>query len=267
MSDISNAGKNSIAPSAFELREIYDAKYRNKASLGWGPQTRLRFKYFSPDEQYEAVVSKLLQEDCSWVDIGCGREIFPSNPGLADVLSKRAGYVLGIDPDQNIYENACLTEAFHGPLECYPLERKFDLITMRMVAEHIEDPGAVADRIFRLANIGALVVVYTPNKWSPMSVFAQLSSLEVHHFFKRLLWETEERDTFPIQYKINTRSDLRRHFEAAGLTEIHFQYLDDCRTFNRFRVLNFLELSVWRLLNAVSLRYPENCLLAVFRKT
>lgn len=258
---------NLKAPTDLELRAIYNAKYSGKSDLGWGPRARLLFSHFSPDEHYEALVEKIVSTGCSWIDIGCGRDIFPSNPGLARKLSERAAYVFGVDPDENILENPFLTESYNGPLESCPTGRKFDVITMRMVAEHIENPDAVARRALLLANNGAVVVIITPNKWSPMPILTRLTSLKVHHFFKRILWETEERDTFPVQFKLNTRSDMRRCFEAAGFSEIHFQYLDDCRTFNRFRILNFLELSLWKILNTVRIRYPENCLLAAFRKT
>ena len=256
----------SMAPTDEELRRIFDGKYSGQQDLGWGPRTRIRFGHFSPDEHYETLIGSLVAPGCSWIDIGCGRDIFPSNPGLALELSKRARHVFGVDSDQNIDENPFLTESYRGTLETCQTDRKFDLVTMRMVAEHIENQAAVAQRTFRLANDGAVVVVFTPNKWSPMPILTRLTSLDMHHYLKRFLWRTEERDTFPIQYKLNTRSDIKRHFEAAGFSEIHFQYLDDCRTFNRFRILNLLELTVWKSLNAIRIRYPENCLLAVFKK-
>lgn len=257
---------DSRAPTSKELRDLYDLKYGDEPNLGWGPRTRLRFGHFSPDEYYEALVERLVKPGCSWIDVGCGRDIFPSNPKLAKKLFERADYVYGVDPDQNISENPFLTESYYGTLETCSTDRKFDVITLRMVAEHIENPTAVAERISLLAEDGAIVVLFTPNKWSPIPILTRLTPLGVHHFFKRILWKTEERDTFPVQFKLNTRSDIRQHFEGAGFSEYHFQYLDDCRTFHRFRVLNFLELSFWKLLNTMGIRYPENCLLAAFQK-
>ena len=56
---------------------------RRSAVMGWGPRMRLAFDYFTPDDQYEAIVAKLVKHGTWWADIGCGRDVFPSNPELA----------------------------------------------------------------------------------------------------------------------------------------------------------------------------------------
>ena len=66
---------------------------------------------------------------------------------------------------------------------------------------------------------------------------------------------------------MNTRSELHRFFTDAGFTEEMFAYLDDLRIFYRFRALHRLELFVWRSFKAIGVRYPESCLLGVYRKT
>jgi hypothetical protein len=38
---------------------------------------------------YEAVVAKLVRPESQWLDVGCGRGVFPSNPRLAQTLAKR----------------------------------------------------------------------------------------------------------------------------------------------------------------------------------
>lgn len=69
-----------------------------------------------------------------------------------------------------------------------------------------------------------------------------------------------------VVYTMNSRSRLRSLFEPAGFHEEHFAYLDDCRTFHRFRSLNYFEMSAWRALRMAGVRYPENCLLGVYRR-
>ena len=254
-----------VAPSAEDLRRVFEMSYG--PSPGWGPRQRMRFGYWPPNDYYAAVLSKLVEEGCSWADVGCGRRILGRRDELAKMLATRAGYVLGIDPDDNIADNELITEAYQGPVEACPTKRTFDLVTLNMVAEHIADPQKAINRIASLTKPDGLVLLFTPNKWSPMSIFAKLTPLWVHHYFKRILWNTEERDTFPVQYKLNTRMDLARHFEGAGFKEVFFRYLDDCRTFNKFRVLNFVELVIWRALKLFAITHPENCLLAVYRKS
>jgi hypothetical protein len=110
------------------------------------------------------------------------------------------------------------------------------------------------------------VVIYTVNRWSPASLISRVVPFGLHHPIKHMLWKTEEKDTFPVAYRMNTRRRLRRLFEGHGFREVAFNYLDDCRTFAGSRPLLFMELSVRRGLNALGLRYPENCLLGVYER-
>jgi hypothetical protein len=119
----------------------------------------------------------------------------------------------------------------------------------------------------RLTAPGGRVVVYTVNRWSPVAVVAALVPFRFHHAVKRAVWRTEERDTFPVVYKMNTRRDLRDWFGRGGFRERSFARLDDCRTFARFRPLHLGELAARRLLGAVGgLSYPESCLLGVYER-
>ena len=253
-------------PSREELLAIFERKYRRAAVMGWGPKMRLDFGYFNPDDHYEAIVARLVKPETWWADIGCGRDIFPSNPDLAKELSARAAFVFGIDPDPNIQQNTLIREAFEGMVEDCDTAHRFDLITLRMVAEHIVDPDRTVAKLAQLAKPGGLVVVYTPNKWAPVSVLAALVPNRFHYRIKRLFWGGEERDTFPTAFKLNTRATLSHYFQRHGMAEVFFAHLDDCRTFNNFRRLNYMELTVQRFLHSKGWNYPENCLLGVYRK-
>ena len=64
----------------------------------------------------------------------------------------------------------------------------------------------------------------------------------------------------------NTRAKLRQLFARGTVGEESFQYLDDCRSLQRWKSLNFLELLLWKILTKLGLHYPEVCLLAVYRR-
>jgi SAM-dependent methyltransferase len=242
-------------------------KYRRRTSeLGWGPRTRLRFGYFTPDDYYEALVAKLVHQGSWWADVGCGRHPFPSNTPLANVLTARAAFFFGIDPDPSIRENPYIADAFQGPVEACDTHHRFDVVTLRMVAEHITSPEPAIRKLSQLTKPGGLVVVYTPNRWAPASIAASLVPNRLHHPLKRLLWNADERDTFPTAYKLNTRRALARHFAASGMEEVYFAYLDDCRTFAEYRALYLLELWLQKILRRLRIPYPENCLLAAYQK-
>jgi 2-polyprenyl-3-methyl-5-hydroxy-6-metoxy-1,4-benzoquinol methylase len=253
-------------PSREELVAIFDRKYRRTAVMGWLPRMRLDFGYFNPDDYYEAIVARLVTPGAWWADIGCGRDVFPSNPDLARELSGQCAFMFGIDPDPNIRQNRFISEGFEGMVEDCNTEYRFDLITLRMVAEHVVDPDRSVGKLAQLTKPGGLIVVYTPNKWAPVSILAALVPNQFHFRIKRLFWGGEERDTFPTAFRLNTRATLAHYFGKNGVAEVFFAYLDDCRTTNKFRRLNYVELTVQRILKSMGLRYPENCLLGVYRK-
>lgn len=255
----------SLTPTKDELAKIFAAKY-DKHQVGWGPKMRLAFEYFTPDDYYECLVNKLVRPGVAWADVGCGRDIFPSNSALAETLAKRCGYLFGIDPDPNIRENTLLHEHFEGPLEGHQVSNQFDLVTLRMVAEHIAYPEPSVRKIAELLKPSGVAVVYTPNRWSPVPVVTALVPNRFHYRLRRLVTNVQERDVFPTRFLLNTRADLHRYFAKYGLSEMFFAYVDDCQTFSGFRVLNYMELGLQRILRGLSIRYPENCLIGVYQK-
>ena len=71
---------------------------------------RHKFAYFTPDDLYEAMVEKHVTPDTHWLDVGCGRFVFPGNPALAGTLSKRCSRLVGVDPDDTLDENRYVHE-------------------------------------------------------------------------------------------------------------------------------------------------------------
>lgn len=254
---------------AFELTNddlvgFYGIKYSRAPTLGWGPRQRLAAGYFSPDDHYEALVGKLLAPGSEWCDVGCGRNMFPDYPELAEQCAARCSYVYGIDPDDNVRENRFIHGYFQGLVEDCPTEHKFDLITLRMVAEHITDPQRALSAVARMLKPSGRVVIYTPYKWSPMSIVASMTPFTLHNPLKQVLWPgIQSRDTFPTQYKLNTLDDLRQHADAAGLSLAHYVRLDDCRITAAYRRLNRVELRLRNALRALGIPHPEACVLAV----
>jgi hypothetical protein len=115
-------------------------------------------------------------------------------------------------------------------------------------------------RVASLLKPSGLAVIYTPYKWAPMSIAASITPFGLHNPLKRVLWNSEARDTFPTQYKLNTRSDIERHAHSAGLKIAFFERLDDCRISNSYRWLNRIELWTRKGLRTIGLPYPEACI-------
>lgn len=255
-----------LEPTRAELERVVRAKHRDLDRAGWGPRTRFAFGYFTPDEYYAAVVARLVRPGCAWLDVGGGRDVLPDNRALAKELAGRCRELVVVDPSDTVEENPIAARRVRARLEDFVSDERFDLATLRMVAEHVEHPEAFVAALARLLKPGGVAVVYTVDRWSPVSVASWLTRLSAHRRAKRFLWATEERDTYPVNYRMNTPRRLRQLFGRAGFSEEFFARLDDCRTFHRFRVLHYLELSSWQFLRALGLHYPETCLLGVYRR-
>lgn len=253
-------------PTPAEQAELFRLKHGDPATAGPGPQRRWKFGYFTPDDQYEALVHGLVTPGCRWLDVGSGRDLFPSNRRLAERLSQRAGWLVGVDPSDNIQDNRFVHERYQGFIEGYANDQPFDLVTSRMVAEHITDPPAMLRTLARLVRPGGLVVIYTVNRWTPIALVSALVPFGWHNPIKKFFWGTEDRDTFPVAYRMNTRRQLARLFQAAGFDEVLCRKLDDCRALANFRWPHYAELATWRVLSGLGLAYPENCLLGVYRR-
>lgn len=253
-------------PDESSLRQMFHRRYGPQRALGWGPRLRQSCDHYTPDDVYEALVAGLVVKGMSWLDVGCGRELFPNNLGLAEVLSKRCEKLTGIDPDPTLDENPWVHEKIRGGIDMFDGEGGFDLVTMRMVAEHIADPAACTKSIARALRPGGLAVVFTVSAISPMPLLTCLAPMGLRHVVKSWLWGTQPKDTFPTCFKMNSRSVLQRQFLAVGMKEEAFMRLDDCRTFARFQSMAKLEMALMRACRAVGMPYPEHCLLGIYRK-
>ena len=256
-----------IAPATEdELRRIFRLRYELKEELGATPATYKRFGYHTPESYYEALVDRLVSKETVWLDVGCGRALFPSNQALAYELAERCQHLVGVDPAPTILENSVVHETVQESIYEFRSDRKFDLITMRMVAEHIDDPVALLQTLAAVTRKGPVVVIYTIFSWSPIPLLTRITPFSLRHPLKKFLWFTEEKDTFPTSYRMNTRKQLGQLFEDGGFEEVFFDYLDDCRTLARFQPLLTAELAIWSTLRKASIRYPELCILGAYTR-
>lgn len=255
-----------IAPTRTELDRLFAEKYGTADLAGPNVKAWKRAGYVTPDEHYEALLVKLVNADTRWLDVGCGHSTFPNNPELSRKLASRCEVLVGIDPDDSIHQNPYVHTSVQTTLEDYRAPETYDLITLRMVAEHIATPEASIKALVRLIRPGGIVVLLTPNRWSPLSLMAAWTPIRIHHWLKRLAWGTKEEDTFPVVYRLNSKRQLRRHFLSAGFREALLQYVDDCSATWRFPSLQRVEIACWRLFNRLGMRYPENCILAAYRR-
>ncbi len=252
-------------PTESDLFELFKIKYGDPETTGWSPRRRLKYGYYQPGDVYEATVRKILRPGSNWVDVGGGRALFPYNEELSKELANQCETLVAVDPSENVEDNPYAHHKVNAFFEDYETDLRFDLATFRMVAEHIEEPGKVVARLKKVLKPGGLVVIYTINKFSPIPIITYLTPFSIHYKIKKIFWGGEERDTFPVAYKMNTRKELHEIFTGSGFEEVDFQYLDDLSVFSQFKILNLLEIWLWKGFKMLGLRYPENNLLGIYR--
>lgn len=250
-----------------ELYELFEMKYGKPCEAGWSPKRRLKYGYYSPGDVYEATVKKCVNSETVWLDVGGGSAIFPYNTALSKQLAEACTKLVAVDPSENVLDNPYAHEKVMALFEDYQTDDKFDLATFRMVAEHITDPDSIVLKLRELLKPNGIVVIYTINKFSPIPIITYITPFSWHFKIKKFFWGGEERDTFPVAYKMNTRKELKDIFGRLGFTEECFQHLDDLSAFSKFRVLNLLEIWLWKVFKGLGLRYPENNLLGIYKKS
>lgn len=249
-----------------ELYRIFELKYGNPNTTGWSPKRRFKWGYYLPGDIYDSVVQKQISSSTKWLDVGGGSAIFPNNPKLSQLLADQCEKLVAVDPSSNVNDNPYAHEKHQCMIEDFKTEEKFDIATFRMVAEHIENPDEVLKKLKNILTDDGCIIIYTINKYSPIPIITYLTPFSWHFKIKKFFWGGEEKDTFPVAYKMNSRKELKKLLSEHGFCEENFYYLDDLSALGRFKTLNLLELTIWKVLNKLGITYPENNLLGVYRR-
>jgi 2-polyprenyl-3-methyl-5-hydroxy-6-metoxy-1,4-benzoquinol methylase len=266
----SSTAKSARAPS-FDLeklrgdcRSIVTQKYGERPTKYIA--SRLKAEYYAPEDQYEALLKRLVTPELTWLDVGCGQAPFPNNIELSAELSSRCKRLVGIDPDAAVYENPFVHERYQFTLEQYSPTCSFDLVTARMVVEHVTDPNRFVAALRRVTAAGSVVVIFTVNWWSISTVAAGISPFSVHHWVKRVLWGTDRQETFPTVYGLNQRRILSRTMAKAGFNERLCVALPDASLCWRVPLLRDVELGSFKLFNRLGMPYIDSCILAAYER-
>ena len=100
-----------------------------------------------------------------------------------------------MDPSSNVERNPFAHRRCQSMLEDYQDIERFDLATMRMVVEHVAQPDEFVAGLARLVKPGGKAVVYTVNRWAPVTLISSNTPMWFHHAAKRILWRAREEDT------------------------------------------------------------------------
>ena len=154
------------------------------------------------------------------VEVGCGRGVLvdTDQPGGAwQDLRGEGRTVIGIDIDAVGEDNPVIDEfRLIGADGRWPLDDgSVDLAVSDFVLEHVTDPERFASELSRVLRPGGVFIARTISRSSVLAAAARVVPNDHHaKALERLQPGREARDVFRTAYKMNTRRDLTRLFDA-----------------------------------------------------
>jgi SAM-dependent methyltransferase len=186
-------------PTRTELSELYPADYHNFDQPSNAISRLLLNRYY---EHQSALCRRQMPPGGSFLEIGCAS---------GDILERmqRAGSrdVQGIEISGEACEQAWKRHlnVFHGTLDEFETDDKFDLVFMSHVIEHVLDPVATVAKIRTMLKPGGVLYLETPN---------------VRALDSRLWKNKWGLIHYPRHLYLFDRSTVRRLLEASGLVDV-----------------------------------------------
>ena len=201
----------------------------------------------SSQHHYEKTLEDRVTRGVHWLDIGCGRRMLPEWRLTAErELCARAGFLVGIDLDlPSLRDNTTVTAKCYCGVPDLPFhDSSFDLVTANMVVEHLNDPARAFAAVARVLRPGGKFIFHTPNAAAYPTTIAKLVPEVAKQGLARLLDGRRASDVFPTHYLANTRVDIARVAELAGLAVEEMQLVSSSAVFAVVPPLALVEL-IW----------------------
>ena len=216
-----------------------------------------------PYKVFESQVERVLWPQAVLLDAGCGRAV----PVLRKFIG-RAARLIGVElvPFTDVPPGI---ETYNSDLAKLPLENaSVDVIMSRSVFEHLTDPESVYREFSRVLRSGGSVVFVTANMWDYGTLVAKLIPNRFHAAIIKHVEGREEEDTFPTAYRTNTRREVGRLAQVAGLEITSFEYLSQYPNYLLFNgVLFFIGMCFEKVISRFSaLRYLRGWILVTLHK-
>jgi SAM-dependent methyltransferase len=248
------------------LRKILFEFYNTAASVLAPGLRNAQFAYFD-------LLKSKLNPDTFWLDIGCGRRLFPDWMPASEqeeaALKARLQDSFGIDADvASLRDNLFVRHRVAGDCCSLPFaSASFDLLTANMVVEHVADPRALLCEASRVLKSNGIFLFHTPNALSYATVLARLvpESLKV-----RLIAYLESRkaeDVFPTFYRMNAPGRILELSRNTELEVVDLIRVESSAQSVMLGPIVLFELLWIRLLRLSVLGNLRSNLIVVLRKT
>ncbi len=200
---------------------------------------------------YETIRSHLNGQR-SWLDLGCGRRMFPKwMRSEEEELVSQPQLMVGLDYDlPSLKDNAVIRHRAVADARYAPVRSGvFDVVTANMVVEHLSNPPGVLAEIRRMLKPGGLFVFHTPNYRNYMIFLASLVPNTIKRKIVRLLDERREADVFPALYRMNTPAAIRHLAQQTGFRLIELRLENTSAVTGTLGPFALFELLIIKLLS------------------
>lgn len=212
---------------------------------------------------YARLVARYITPQTRVLDAGCGRG------GVIELHWERVKQAVGLDADPlSLREHRCLDQLVQGNLARLPFAHAcFDLILCSWLIEHLVTPDAVFQEFGRVLRAGGHLVLVTPNAWNYVALAQRIIPGAFQERLARKVYGREEKDTFPVAYRANTKGSLDAKLRDVGLVNEEFHFVGDPSYIAGNDLL--FRLGVWweRIMNRGPLRRMKVHLVASYVKT
>lgn len=218
---------------------------------------------------YEAVLKQHVQEDTRWLDLGCGHTLLPFwRQQGEEELTSRCRSLTGLDFDlPSLKAHQRLRRKVRGDIGRLPFpDGVFDLVTMNMVVEHLDNPDRQFGEVCRVLAPKGLFIFHTPNFLGYGTILSMLVPEAIKGPLVALVEGREEHDIFPTHYRANREKTIRKLATRQRFTVAELRLLVTDAIFKTLPPLFVPELLWIKLLMTRPLRPLRTNIIAVLAR-
>lgn len=223
---------------------------------------RLKQKWIDSFNLYRDLIDSYTTSETRILDVGCGHGDF------LKLVHDKTIHSYGLDPDKDaLAKNIFIKNKTVGTVERLPFENNFfDLVVLAWVLEHLSDPERAFNEIFRVLKPGGKVIFLTPNIWNYNIWIIRLIPEKFHDFFTRKLYDRQEHDTYPKQYKINSVKEIVKTLEPIGFKKSQLILNGDPSYISFNKILFGFACSLEKIMNWKPLHFTKVHIIGIYEK-
>lgn len=191
-----------------------------------GLNFKIKYKELKPDwdeslvilgKKFEEILRGNGGEVEKVLDAGCGHGNY-----VIDEFRQKINWAVGVDlAPEFTAKNICLDEIKYANLAQLPFaDSSFEVCFSLWALEHLPNPQAVLQEIYRVIKPGGYFLLATPNRRSFLIRLRAWLNGSLARKWVSLIYGRQEGDVFPIYYRVNEEKFLKRLLEGIGFGEV-----------------------------------------------